>query len=500
MTLPGLVVGRPAPTASRLRIDASRCGGKGTCVRLAPSLFALDRFGYAYVLPGAQRSLDADASLRILAREAVVKCPDGAIRLDRIVPVATAPAAAPTAARPSTGPRLLVDADESLADWLGIAPGPGVPAADLHVEVDRAGLAGQGGGRFPVAAKWRTLGRGPAVVVANAAEREPGTVKDDTLLRRRPFAVLDGIVRTAIAVGADRALIAIDADRTDLIEHTTRALTEAEAAGITDGLTISVVPVPARYVVGEETALLAALSGGDPLPHVRPPHPTERGLAGRPTLVHNIETLVDVALVGRYGAAWFRETGTQVEPGTGAFSVGTFEGPAVVHEAAFGTPLRDVLHAAGVVADDLAAVVVGGWSGGILRPDQLDVPLDHRSLAAVGASLGTKAICLVPSDGCPVAAVHRISTYFAGESAGQCPSCVQGLPYVADALRDLALGALDDGPLDELHDFLRSLPGRGACALPDGAVRMVRSLFTNFADLVDRHRCASCATCKEALG
>lgn len=471
---------------------------------MAPTLFGLDRFGYAYVLPNAQRLVDEDPAMRVLAREALVRCPDGAIRLDRLEPrevvvaAANAPMPAPVSVRRS-GRRLLVEHVESLADWQFDAPSH-MPAEELCEAVAAAGLTGQGGGRFPVAAKWRSLARGGRVVVANAAEREPGTVKDQTLLATRPFAVIDGIVRTAAAVGADRAVIALDEDRVDQIAATGNAVAAARTAGLVGDLQIDVRAVPARYVSGEETALLAALGGGDPLPHMRPPHPTERGLSGRPTLVHNVETLVDIALISRHGATWFRAAGTDTEPGTGVFSVGAFGGPTTTIEVELGTTAADLLDAAGVVREGLSAVIIGGWSGGMLRPDQLDVRLTNRDLVALGAALGTKAITVVPDSRCPVAVAQQIATYFAAQSAGQCPSCLRGLPYVAESLTRLGGGQLSADELTEMQDFLRSLAGRGACALPDGVVRLVGSLFTNFDDLIDHHDGTPCARCKEDLG
>lgn len=474
------------PKVTRVRIDASKCTGHGVCVEVAPDLFALDRFGYAYVRPDAPGALRDDADARARLREAEVRCPDRAILVERVPDVAPEPVVASRAVG-DPGPRLLVDgagADDR-RDFRHADPEAFEPAALLDA-VDAAGIAGHGGARFPVAAKWRSVGRGDPVVVVNGAEREPGTIKDQRLLETRPFAVLFGAVITARATGATQILVAIDVEHESARAALEAAVPEALEAPLAAGIEIEVRTVPARYVAGEESALIEVLSGRAPLPHVRPPFPTTNGYDGRPTVVHNVETLVQIGLTARHGADWFRAAGTADEPGTGVFSVGRFGAPVVALERPYGTSLRSLVDDAGL-GDDVGAVIVGGWSGGVLRPDQLDVGLTHAQLVAVHGALGTKSIQVVPRGTDLVQVAAEVVGYFGAESAGQCPSCTQGLPWIAESLRALAAGTAPAPLVDEVRTFAATLPRRGACALPDGAVRFLQSLFANFPDVVEGH-------------
>jgi NADH:ubiquinone oxidoreductase subunit F (NADH-binding)/ferredoxin len=493
-TLPGIPVRRGE---LHVRVDASRCTGHGVCVEVAPTLFALDRFGFAYVRPEVAGLLAHDADARVLAREAAVRCPDDAILVDRVAP-REEPRPAPLAAVVADpGPardqrRLLADGFEDAASWRAAGGFGSVTGTAVTAAVREAGLRGQGGARFPVTAKWRAVGRGAAVVVANGAEREPGTVKDRHLLAHRPFAVLDGLRLVARATGAPDAIVAVDADQ----PAAWAAMEGAVAATATDpafaGLAIVVRAVPPRYVAGEETALLRALEDAEPLPRVRPPFPTTSGWRGRPTVVHNVETLVQVALIAAHGAAWFRALGTPDDPGTGLFSVSRFGGEAALVERPYGTPLLDALVAAGFDPATAGAVVVGGWSGGLLPMSAAAVPLADGPLRDLGAALGTKSLQVLGPDDCVVDVAARVVSWFGAESAGQCPPCRDGLPWIAGVLADLERGIATAAAVAEARAFAETLPGRGACALPDGAVRFVRSLFRWFGDDVDAHVRAGC--------
>ena len=476
-----------SPKATRVRVDASKCTGHGVCIEVAPDLFALDRFGFAYVTESAHADLAASGDARARVREAEARCPDRAIIVERVEVIAPV-AIDPTAAVGDPGPRLLVDGASDLAELRALDPSAIDPDAVIS-ELDASGLCGHGGAHFSVAAKWRSVRGSGAVVVVNGAEREPGTVKDRHLLETRPFAVLLGAAITARVVRADRILVAIDVEHEDATNSMQAALAQAQDVALLAGVAVELRTVPARYVAGEESALIESLEGNAPLPRVRPPFPTIRGYQGAPTVVHNVETLVQIGSIARHGASWFREAGTVAEPGSGIFSVGRYGETATPVERPYGSDLRTLLGDVGLDGD-VGAVIVGGWSGGVLRPDQLDVALTHLELAARGAALGTKSIQVVPTDRCIVDVAAEVVAYFGGESAQQCPSCEQGLPWIADQLRALERGDATPLDIDEVRAFATSLPRRGACALPDGAVRFLQSVFTNFSEVVSAHLAA----------
>jgi NADH:ubiquinone oxidoreductase subunit F (NADH-binding)/ferredoxin len=477
----------------RVRVDASRCDGQGVCALIAPAVFHRDRYGDAYIAPDAHAQMDIDADLRRAVVEAAELCPRAAIS----VQAPPHPPPAPVVPQPSVRSSIEVTgspyrlslsgaADENLASWQALGGFATINGSVLLGEVERAHLHGSGGAGFPVASKWRSVSGSNSVVVVNGAEREPGTRKDRYLMVRRPHLVLDGLRLTMIAVGSRRGVIAIDEDSSDAATSIGRAIAEEVEAGLWPDTEIEARSVPPMYVAGEETALLSALEGRPALPRARPPYPSEVGLFGLPTVVHNVETLGNVALVAARGSAWYLEVGSETEPGTGLFSVGAFGGPFSIEERAIGYRLRDLLAEAGLL-DRTIAAIVGGWSGGLVPAAAFDVTLSRSGLGAIGASLGTKSVQVVTREQCIVALVAEIVRFFANETANQCRPCFRGLPDVATVFERLAAGT---GAEDELRDaigFTSTLAGRGICRLPDGAARVVASLLRHFADDVDAH-------------
>jgi NADH:ubiquinone oxidoreductase subunit F (NADH-binding)/ferredoxin len=475
----------------RFRIDPTRCDGQGVCVLVAPELFALDRYGLGYVIPGSQKIADADPQVRARGLEADALCPRNAIREDPAPPPRPAPVAVPPA--PGTAPsRLLLGTPESIGGWQergGWADHDGSVVRDL---VERAGIRGQGGAAFPTAAKWRRVaGAARPVVLVNGAEREPGTLKDRYLIGCRPGLLLDGIRLTMRAAGATEAIVAVDEDAIAEHDALSAAITEAAGRGLLGGCEIRTHKVPARYVAGEETALISFLNGGPATPRMRPPFPSDSGVSGRPTLVQNVETLAQVALAAALGAGEFRAVGAPDAPGTGLFSVGPFGGPYHVVERPYGYSLRGLLAETGLL-DGARAVLVGGYAGGLLAPDALDIALAPAALAAAGVSLGTKSVQVIGGDHCPVGVAAEIVGYFGAESAGQCPPCSRGLPDMAALLHDLEAGTGGPEAAAELARFMATLSGRGVCRLPDGAARLALSLLTNFRDEVAAHTRSAC--------
>jgi NADH:ubiquinone oxidoreductase subunit F (NADH-binding) len=393
----------------------------------------------------------------------------------------------PPARRPGL-PRLLSGPGDvayaaHLAHW-GPLPAP----ADLTAEVDRAGLRGRGGAGFPTARKMDAVRRAAAgrrrpVVVANGAEGEPVSAKDRVLLARDPHLVIDGMLAAAAATRADRAILCVKQGQPELIATLTRAVAERPGGDVR----LEVAPVPSHYLVGEESALMNWLDRRRALPTVTPPRPAERGLGRRPTLVDNVETLANIALIARFGAPWIRQVGTADEPGSMLVTVtGGVERPGVM-EVPFGTPLVEVLRRA--AAGPAAAVLVGGYFGTWLSPAAAaGAELSRAGLAAVGAGLGCGAVSVLPDDVCPLVEVARVARWLAGQSAGQCGPCANGLPAIAGALDQLAAGHHRAGVEADVARWSEMTRGRGACKLPDGAVHFVQSALDVFEDHVAAHR------------
>ncbi|WP_199786020.1 MULTISPECIES: NADH-ubiquinone oxidoreductase-F iron-sulfur binding region domain-containing protein [Actinomycetes] len=337
-------------------------------------------------------------------------------------------------------------------------------------EIDVAGIRGRGGAGFPAAAKLRSVAPGRSIVVANGCESDPFSSKDRALLELAPHLVLDGIQVAAHAVGATEAYLCLREGNRSVLA----ALAERR-----DAVPVKVVAVPHRYVASEETALVHFLGSGDARPTGKFPRPTERGLRGRPTLVQNVETLARFALVARTGADRF--VPTDLVTVTGAVArPGVMEVPA-------DTPVSAILARAGgsVTAQ---AVLIGGY-GGTWMPRSLADPLP------LGREPGLSSLHLLPDSHCGVELTRNILHTLAGESARQCGPCMFGLPAVAADFTDLLSGRDATG---RLARRLPLLSGRGACAHPDGAVRLAASALRVFA--ADVHAHLTAGSCRITAG
>ncbi len=376
---------------------------------------------------------------------------------------------------------------DHLSQWGGLPDWRGSSFLD---ELERSGLRGQGGAWFPLAVKWRSLRpsrlRGP-VIVANGAEGEPASGKDRMLVHLLPHLVLDGAAVAARTLGASQVYVHVHADAVSTMR---RAIAERQQLGL-DPVTPEVVVAPERYLAGQESAVVSTISGDRPatpyfagIRSVR-----DQGVAGRPTLVQNVESLAHVALIARFGAAWFRSVGTPDSPGTSLLTVtGRWEEPRIV-EAPLGMPLGHFLGIGPGDADQIQGVLLGGYGGGWLRTTQaLAMPLTEEEARRNGSSLGAGVVALLPSSACSVAEVSRVVRYMDGQKAGQCGPCINGLDGLARSLELLAYqpGSLRGG-LNSILTLCDLVEGRGACGHPDGVARFVRSALRVFADHAQLH-------------
>ncbi|MGY2899737.1 NADH:ubiquinone oxidoreductase subunit F (NADH-binding) [Curtobacterium sp. PvP017] len=393
------------------------------------------------------------------------------------------------------------------------APGPGLDDHHRthgplpHVgpttvgEIALAGVDGRGGAGFPLARKLEAVAgrrrrRGAPIVIANGAEGEPASRKDAVLLERAPHLVLDGIVVAALAIGATEAVVATSERLADRVRQALVERTDARAG--TDPVAITVRALPhSTFVAGQATALASAVAGGRGLPEDRAVRLAERGPGGRPTLVSNVETLAQAALVARYGAAWARSVGSLGAPGTRLVTVSDVTDPAgaVVLETAGGAPLGQLLGASRLPAADpgrTRAVLVGGRGGTWVPAAALDAPFDVDGLAPWGAAPGAGVLAVLDDRSCPVGVTAGLAAALAGASAGRCGPCVNGLPRIADVVADLASGHRAGDLPGEVRRIAGLVDGRGACHHPDGVARMVRSALDVFHDDVQAHLRGTC--------
>jgi NADH:ubiquinone oxidoreductase subunit F (NADH-binding) len=378
---------------------------------------------------------------------------------------------------------------------LGLRPRRGA-AAELLELVEASGLQGRGGAAFPTGRKLRAVadaGRRP-VVLANGAEGEPVSGKDQLLLAHVPHLVLDGAAVAAAAVGAREAVIAIGAGARQAMTAVRAATAERERRRL-DRVSFQLVSVPDRFVAGEETALVNRLNGGPAIPTFTPPRPFERGVGGAPTLVQNVETLAHLALIARFGSDWFRALGTPAEPGSALVTLGGAVRQPGIYEIPLGLPFADLLARAGGPSAPLQAFLIGGYFGAWISAEQArTLALLDSDLQTVGAALGARAIFALPASACGIVETARVARYLAQESAGQCGPCVNGLDAIAAALEQLAFGKHGRRSLDaRLDRWLEQVQGRGACRHPDGAAHLVASGLRTFAAERERHAHGSCS-------
>jgi len=373
---------------------------------------------------------------------------------------------------------------------------PLVSADELLGEVEASGLVGRGGAAFPLAVKLRSVrdnGQliGGAVLVANGEEGEPASIKDRWLLRHRPHLILDGLRLAAAIVAAERAYVYVsDAESAHSVEAALNELDPETLAGIA----IDVLTVSPGYVAGEETAAVQAINGGPVKPTDKPPRPFEAGVAGRPTLVSNVETLANLPLLQREGSAAFRSQGTALSPGTFLATITGGGRPPALYELPHGMPFTELLALHGVSAEQVRGALMGGYFAGFLNRAVLETTLDHETMRRLGSGLGCGAISVIADD-CPVALGASVLAYFDRENAGQCGSCFNGTAAMAAAAGALRDGAATTEDVDRLRRWSVVLRGRGACATLDAATNIAASLLDQFPGEVAAHLDGSCPDC-----
>jgi NADH:ubiquinone oxidoreductase subunit F (NADH-binding) len=385
------------------------------------------------------------------------------------------------------------------------------PVAVIEV-IEASGLRGRGGAGFPTGTKWRTVagmgGAAPATVVVNAAEGEPGTLKDRTLLRRNPYRVLEGALIAAHAVAADRIVVGMKAAAGPERERVQAAIAEIREAGWTDGIDVSISAGSDRYLLGEETALLEVIAGRAPFPRVAPPYrhgaeevgddvtapastdmvDAEGTTGAAATLVNNVETLANVPAIVLDGPDVFRSLGTPESPGTMVCTVTGRTERAGVGEFELGTPLREVIATLG--GKPLGREVVGVLSGTanpILPASALDAPLTWEGLTAAGGGLGSAGFIVIDDAVDIVAVAHGISRFLSVESCGQCTPCKQDGLALTEALDRLRSSTPEPDDLTVIPELTGRVTDGARCYLAQQHQLVVESLLEHFGDAVTAH-------------
>jgi NADH-quinone oxidoreductase subunit F len=391
---------------------------------------------------------------------------------------------------------IAIDGYVAKGGYQGLRKALDMSTEDLIQVVKDSGLRGRGGAGFPTGMKWSFVPRDtgkPTYVTVNYDESEPGTCNNRELVERDPHRLIEGAAIASVAIGCHTTFIYVRGEYLWQSVVLQKALEEAYAAGYLGKavagsdyeLDIVLHRGAGAYICGEETALLNSLEGLRGQPRLRPPFPAVEGLYASPTVINNVETLMNVPDIVTNGADWFRALGTEKSPGTKMFTIsGKVERPGN-YEIPMGTPFRVLLEELGggvLGGRALKAFTPGGSSTPLLTADAIDVHLDYESVAEAGSLLGTGAVMVLDETDCVVEAAERMVQFYAHESCGKCTPCREGSWWATRVLGRLEDGYGREEDLPLMHDMGTNILFRAFCALADGTASVINSSLKHFED------------------
>jgi NADH-quinone oxidoreductase subunit F len=378
-----------------------------------------------------------------------------------------------------------------LGDWLKMAP------EAIIDEVKKSNLRGRGGAGFPTGMKWSFLPKDnpkPRYLCVNADESEPGTYKDRVIIERDPHRLIEGTLVSAHAIRCKTAYIYIRGEFHEGARTLERALDEARAAGLVgrnilgSGIDIDVWVHrgAGSYECGEETALLESLEGKRGQPRIKPPFPAVVGLYGSPTIVNNVETLVNVPLILTRGAEWFAHYGTEKNGGPKLYSISGHVARPGSYEAPMGKiTLRDLIYGEGYAQGirggrKLKAVVPGGSSTPVLTATEIDVAMNFDAVAKAGSMLGSAGTIVMDDSTCMVWMAKNLMYFYKHESCGKCSPCREGTGWMLRLLERIEAGEAKESDLELLWKVTDSIGGKTVCPFGDAAIAPPQSTLAKF--------------------
>ena len=379
-------------------------------------------------------------------------------------------------------------------------------------EIKTSGLAGRGGAGFPTWFKWNAARQSAGdekYLICNADEGDPGAFMDRAVIESDPHALIEGMLIAAYAIGAKEAIVYVRAEYPLAVARLKTAIEKAEDLGLLGehilgsdfSFRIHVNRGAGAFVCGEGSALTASIEGKRGMPRVKPPRTIEHGLWAQPTVLNNVETFANAALILRRGADWYRSIGTPKSPGTKAFALtGNVVNTGLI-EVPMGTTIREVIFDIGGGIPDgkkFKAVQIGGPSGGCCcaSDEHLDLPLDFDSLKGIGAMIGSGGLVVMDEDTCMVETARFFMSFTQNESCGKCVPCREGTKRMLEILNRIINneGSLED--LDMLENLSQTITETALCGLGQSACKPVQSTLRYFrkeylAHVVDHH-CPIC--------
>ncbi|MBI4284617.1 MAG: NADP oxidoreductase [Chloroflexi bacterium] len=345
-------------------------------------------------------------------------------------------------------------------------------------EVKTSGLRGRGGAGFPAGMKWELTRKSPGdekYLICNADEGEVGTFKDRYILQNDPFSLVEAIAIAGYAIGAKKGFIYLRAEYHYLRPMLANAIDQARAKGFLSHMDIEIRMGAGAYVCGEESALMESIEGKRGEVRYRPPFPPTKGLFGKPTVINNVETLMNIPAIMLNGARWFNQIGTERSKGTKVFSVAGDVPRPGVYEMVLGSKLRELVQdLAG--ATDIKAIQIGGATGRLIPESMLDTPLAFENL------LGAGAITVFNSHRDIIDIVYRTMEFLAEESCGKCVPCRQGTEVMVETLERFMHGEGEERDVKVLQELSSTMMLTSLCGLGQAAPNPVIDSLQYFKD------------------
>jgi len=368
---------------------------------------------------------------------------------------------------------------------------------DVTKEVTAAGVLGHGGAAFPVGRKWAVVklddGQ-PHYLCANADEGEPGTFKDRWILEHAPHLLLESMLMTCYALQVRNCFVYIRGEFDQPYRRLQAAVEEAYAAGyfgeniLGTGFACDIVVYrgAGSYVCGEASALITSIEGKKGYPRNRPPRLTVRGLYQRPTVINNVETLSNVAIIMRMGAEEFRKVGKPKSPGTQLVSISGHVNKPGVYEVEYGYPLAKFIYedCGGVLAGrGLKCIIPGGISTKVMTAKDIEgVTYDHKSMEAAGSQVGSGGMVVIAEGTCMVRLLHVMLRFYHHESCGQCTPCREGMGWMHRIIERIVRGEGQPGDIDALVRISNANDGTTICGMGDAAGYATVGIIAKYRD------------------
>jgi NADH:ubiquinone oxidoreductase subunit F (NADH-binding) len=345
-------------------------------------------------------------------------------------------------------------------------------------EVKVSGLRGRGGAGFPCGIKWEGARGSPGeekYVICNADEGEVGTFKDRYILQNDPFTLIEGLLIAGYAVGARQGYIYLRAEYHYLLGLLEDALNQARQLQLLAGFDVAIREGAGAYVCGEESALMESIEGRRGEPRYRPPFPTVAGLWQKPTIINNVETLMNIPQIILNGGRWFSNIGTERSKGTKVFSVSGDVARPGVYELVLGAPLRELVEEL-ALASNVKMIQIGGATGRILPYELIDTPLAFENV------LGAGAVTVFDESRDVIDIVYRTMEFLAEESCGKCTPCRQGTEVMVETLERFCRGEGSKEDIKALESLSNTMMLSSLCGLGQAAPFAVVDTLRYFRD------------------